>query len=405
VGRGYTRARGEGVSLRRKLSIIALVYVIEGFPMGVFRDLWPVYFRREAMPLPELGLLSGLILLWSLKVLWSPLIDRFAEQRRWIAGCLAVMAASLFALPDLDAGHLGPLLFGLLVAYCAASATQDVAIDAYTICLVERGEEGPANSMRITAYRGGLIAAGGWLVMLADGIGFGGTFLLAGVFSLLMAGLVLVCPRVTPLREERESDLSWLGRWITRRHVWAVGAFILLYRIGDIAMGPMVKPFWVDRGFSNVEIGFVSGTLGPGALVAGAWLGGWVVARAGIGRALWWLGGLALLSNFAYAGAAALPEALRYPVYAASLIESFCAGLASNAFMSFLMNIAEKEHAAVQYALLTAIYALPGTLTAAVSGFLTEEFGYAAFFAPTGLLALPAFAFLPRARRWIGAGA
>jgi PAT family beta-lactamase induction signal transducer AmpG len=393
------------VSLRRKLSIIALLYVVEGFPMGVFRDLWPVYFAREGMSLPELGLLSGLILLWSLKVLWSPLVDRFGEQRRWIAGCLLVMAGSLFALPGVEADSLGAPLLALLAAYCAASATQDVAIDAYTICLVERGEEGPANSMRITAYRGGLIAAGGGLVMLADGIGFGGSFLVAGVFSVLMAALVLACPRVTPVRQERETDLSWLRRWSTRPHVWAVAGFVLLYRVGDIAMGPMVKPFWVARGFSNTEIGFVSGTIGVVVFVAGAWIGGWVVARAGIARALWWLGALALLSNFAYAAAAALPAGLREPVYAASLIESFCAGLASNAFMSFLMSIAEKEHAAVQYALLTAVYALPGTFAAAVSGFLTQELGYAAFFALTGLLALPAFAFLPRARRWLDAGA
>ncbi len=393
------------MSLRRKLSIIALLYLIEGFPMGVYRDLWPVYFRREEMSLSGIGLVSGLILLWSLKVFWSPLVDRFGEQRRWIAGCLVVMAASLLALPGVDAGRLSPILIALLIAYCAASATQDVAIDAYTICLVDRGEEGPANSMRITAYRAGLIASGGGLLVLADVIGFGGTFRAAGVLSLLLAALVFACPRVAPPRALRETDLSWLRRWIARPHVFAVAGFILLYRLGDIAMGPMVKPFWVDRGFSNTEIGFVSGTIGVVVFVAGAWIGGWVVSRAGIGRALWWLGALALLSNFAYALAAALPESLRYPVYAASLVESFCAGLASNAFMSFLMRIAEKEHAAVQYALLTAIYALPGTFAAAVSGFLTEVLGYAPYFALTGLLALPAFAFLPRARRWIAAGA
>ncbi len=392
------------MSLGRKLSIIALVYVIEGFPMGVFRDLWPVFLRREGMSRPEIGLVSGLILFWSAKVLWSPLVDRFGEQRLWIAGCLALMTASLLALPALEASQLGLALILVLGAYCAASATQDVAIDAYTINLVERGEEGPANSMRITAYRVGLIASGGGLLVLADGLGFGGTFAAAAAFSAAMAACVFVCPRVAPERRRPETNLAWLRRWARRPQVAAVAAFILLYRVGDIAMGPMVKPFWVDRGFSNTEIGVVSGTLGVVVFVLGAWIGGGLVARIGIGRSLWVLGAAALLSNFGYAVAALLPEPARYPVYAASIVESLCAGLASNAFMSFLMRISEKEHAAVQYALLTAIYALPGTFAATVSGFLTEWLGYAGYFALSGALALPAFVFLPRARRWIGVG-
>jgi PAT family beta-lactamase induction signal transducer AmpG len=389
------------VSLRRKLWIIALLYVIEGFPMGVYRDVWPVYFRREEMSLAGIGLLNGLILFWSAKVLWSPLVDRFGEQRRWIAGCLAVMSAALLLLPGFDASELGLALLCLLGAYCAASATQDVAIDAYTIGLVDEGEEGPANSVRITAYRVGLIAAGGGLLVLADHVDFAGVLGAAALFSAVLGGAVFLCPRVAPEHREREGDLAWLRRWSRRPGVWAVAAFILLYRLGDIAMGPMVRPFWVDRGFSNTEIGLLPGTFGMVAFIAGAWLGGWSVSRLGIGRSLWWLGALALASNLSYALAAVLPPPARMVVYSASLVESLCAGLASNAFMSFLMRISEKRHAAVQYALLTAIYALPGIFAAAVSGFVTEALGYATWFALTAVLALPAFAFLPGARRWL----
>ena len=82
-------------------------------------------------------------------------------------------------------------------------------------------------------------------------------------------------------------------------------------------------------------------------------------------------------------------------------MESFCAGLVSVAFLSYLMHITEKEHAAVQYAALTALYALPGTFFGALSGRAVEELGYATYFAATAVIALPAFAFLPRARSWI----
>jgi PAT family beta-lactamase induction signal transducer AmpG len=114
------------------------------------------------------------------------------------------------------------------------------------------------------------------------------------------------------------------------------------------------------------------------------------------------MGAVALASNLGYAAAAGFPASGRLGVYGASMMESFTAGLAGAAFLSFLMRICEKEHAAVQYALLTAVYALSGSIIALPSGWLTERIGYAAYFALTAAIALPAFAFLPRARAWIG---
>ena len=72
------------MSLRHKLGIIAVVYVIEGFPMGIYADVWPVFFRRHDTSLTVIGWVSGLSLAWSLKAFWSPLVDRFGERRQWI---------------------------------------------------------------------------------------------------------------------------------------------------------------------------------------------------------------------------------------------------------------------------------------------------------------------------------
>jgi PAT family beta-lactamase induction signal transducer AmpG len=388
------------VPFSRQLAIVALVYVVEGFPMGVFADVWPVYFRREGATLAAIGWLTALSLAWSLKVLWSPLVDRFGERRRWIAACLAVMSGCLFSFAGVESGSLGLLAWLAIGLFCLASATQDVAIDAYTIGLVDRGREGPANAVRITAYRVGLIAAGGML-LLPRWIGWSGAFLAAALALLLLAAAVLVCPPVAVPEAARRELLPALRRWAVRAGALPAAAFVLLYRVGDRAMGPMVAPFWVDRGLSNEEIALAKTTLGTLATVAGAMAGGAVVARIGIGRALAWLGALALLSNLGYAAAAAA-EAGRTGVIAASVVESFCGGLASAAFLSYLMRICEREHAAVQYALVTSLYALAGTLVAAPSGWVTERTGYAAYFALTAAFALPAFAFLPGARRWLG---
>jgi len=371
--------------------------------MGVYADVLPVFLRRHAVSTTAIGLLSSLGVAWALKVLWSPLVDRYGERRHWITGALLAMGACLAALGAGDPLALGPALWVVLAAFCLASATQDIAIDAYTIGIVSRGDEGPANSVRVIAYRVGLIASGGALLFLPRWIGWPGTFAVAACATVGMALAVQACPRAPVPPAEGRQTLPALRAWLGRPGAVPVLLFVLLYRVGDRAMGPMVKPFWVDRGFSDEEIGLVSNTFGVLATIAGAGLGGAVVARVGIARALLALGALALVSNFGYAGAALAGGTPRLPVYAASLVESLCSGLASVAFLSYLMRITEKEHAAVQYALLTAVYAASGSAVAAGSGWAVERLGYATYFALTAALALPAFFFLPGACAWLSA--
>ncbi len=393
------------VTLRRKLGIVFLVYVIEGAPAGVFHDLWPVYLRSQGVGLREIGWVAGLSAAWSMKALWSPLVDRYGELRRWIAGCVLAMAACLLALARGDASTLGVALWIPLVAFCIASATQDVAIDAYTIGLIDRGEEGPANSVRAAAYRTGLLGAGAGLLLLADPLGWPATFALAALLWGLLAASLVACPALPVPESERRDVWGALARWAARPSATGAFVFVLLFRLGDRAMGPMIKPFWLDRGFGNAEIASVSVGVGAVATVAGAVVGGLVVSRVGIPRALLSLGFLALASNLGYAAAATWPETGRAGVYAASVVESFCSGLATAAFLSFLMRICEKEHAAVQYAVAYAMSSIAGALVAIPSGQLTELVGYGSYFALTAVFALPAFAFLPAAKRWIDAGA
>jgi PAT family beta-lactamase induction signal transducer AmpG len=391
------------VTLRRKLAIVSLLYVIEGAPAGLFRDTLPLFLRDLGVGLAEIGWIAGLSTAWSLKVLWSPLIDRYGERRRWIAACLVAMAACLFAMAAFDEPRVSLVLWAVLAVFCLASATQDVAIDAYTIGLVDRGDEGPANSVRSAAYRLGSLAASGGLLLLVDPIGWPATFAASALLFAALAASLRLCPSLPVPVAERRDLRGALLRWVQRPSALGAALFVLLYRIGDRAMGQMVMTFWRDRGFSTVEISSVSLGIGAFATVAGAVVGGAIVARIGIGRALLWLGALALASNLAYAAAAAWPEWGRAAVYGASITESFCSGLATAAFLSFLMRICEKQHAAVQYALAYAMSSVAGSLAAIPSGQLAQALGYAGYFALTALYALPAFALLPAARRWLDA--
>jgi len=389
------------VSLRRKLFVIAVVYVVEGFPMGVFTGLWPYFLRDLGVSLTEIGFVAGLSLLWSLKVFWSPLVDRFGQRSHWISGAQLAMAAGLLALSGFDESRLLTWVWVALTVYCAASATQDIAIDAFTIGLVDTGDEGPANAMRMTGYRIGMVGLANGLFFLPRFLDWSGTWIVAAALQAMMAICVLAMPRVEVPLEARRETWTALRRWLSRSGAWGVFAFVLLYRIGDSAMGPMITTFWNDQGLTEEEVGLVSGMAGGLVVIVGAWIAGSIVSRIGIGRALLGAGGLALLSNVGYAVVAAYADGSRPAIYAASLAESFCAGMAGVAFMSFLMRICEKEHAAVQYALLTAIYNLAGSLLKIPSGAITEAIGYAGYFALTAAFALPAFAFLPTARRWL----
>jgi PAT family beta-lactamase induction signal transducer AmpG len=101
-----------------------------------------------------------------------------------------------------------------------------------------------------------------------------------------------------------------------------------------------------------------------------------------------------------YAVAAALPPS-NVLMYSASIVESFCGGLGTAPFLAFMMSICDKSQAATQYALLSALFGLTRSVSGPISGWMTERFGYAAYFAATFFLAWPAFALLPWVRRWI----
>jgi PAT family beta-lactamase induction signal transducer AmpG len=387
------------VSRREKLGWVALLYFAEGFPFGIVIDNLPVYFRVHGLSLVDIGLMSLLGLPWTLKVLWAPLVDQTGHHRRWIAGALAVVAAVLAILPALDPTAAGKNLWLLLFTLTIASATQDIAIDGYTIGLLDKGEEGVANGVRVSTYRAALIVGGGGLVAIAEYAGWPMVFWLAAAIALGLAVVALSAPPVAAEERETHDWLASFRSWLARPGALAVFGFVLLYKLGDASMGPMVKPFWIDRGLTVKEIGLVSTTVGVGLSVAGALAGGAFTSRYGIFRGLWILGLAQALSNLGYAAAAAF-GAGRLGIYAASACESFTGGLGTAAFLAFLMRACDKRQAATQYALLSALFGLTRTLAGAVSGLGAAHLGYAPYFAFTFALAFPAYCLLPWVREW-----
>ena len=388
------------MDLRRKLFWVSVLYFAEGFPFGIVVDNLPVYFRVHGVSLTAIGLMSLLGAPWTLKVAWSPLVDRFGTRQQWIVSCLLIMAVLLAALPLFPASRPTAALWIALLLLTTASATQDIAIDAYTIGLLDSGEEGIANGVRVSAYRVALIAGGGGLVILAGPLGWAVVFLTAAAIAAGLAVFLARSPRLPRLPLDPEQ--AWfrpLWEWLARPGAALVFVFVLTYKLGDSSIGPMIKPFWVDRGLSIAEIGLVSTTLGVGASILGALAGGALTTRWGIFRGLFILGVLQAASNLGYAAAAYFAWG-RAGIYGASLCESFAGGLGTAAFLAFLMHICDKQRAATEYALLSALFGLTRSLAGAVSGWGTSHLGYAAYFGVTFILAFPALGLLPWVRPW-----
>ncbi|MFN3417290.1 MAG: MFS transporter [Caldimonas sp.] len=481
---------------RRKLFWVALLYFSEGLPLGVFYDIFPVYFRQQGVNLADIGLLSLLGLAWTVKFLWAPAVDWVRRHRWWVAGANFGMAAVM----GLFASELGfgPWVWVAIGAFTMLSATNDIATDGYTIELLTRKEYGLANGFRIGFYRVGMLTAGA-LLMVSGWFGWSMAYLLGAAVFVGNGLIVLFAPReparpgtppgsvATELGLLRQQPLwalalalvlagllwpvlgplariagweavaavsgSWwfrgaipvglmfvgaglmvtaangpraalmrdgpvFGAWVellSRRGMVTIILFILLFKLGDAAMGFMVKPFWVDSGFSNQQIGLVSVNLGLALSIAGGLVGGWYVDRVGIFRGLWVLGLWQALSNLGYAAAAwyvprvlpgadgivqpvDLPLVHQAAVYAASALESFTGGLGTGAFLAFLMAITSRAKATTEYAILSSIFAFSRAVAGWAGGIGAQEMGYAAYFFLTFWLSFPAYLLLRQVR-------
>jgi PAT family beta-lactamase induction signal transducer AmpG len=382
------------VTKRKVLFWIAVLYFAEGLPFGIAYDVWPVFFRVHGVSLREIGLMSLLSLPWTWKLLWAPLADRYGSRQHWITACLGVLGATTLAILPQDASHPSFLMWGLLLLFTTASATQDIAIDAYAVDVSTPQTVGSINGARVSAARVALFIGGGGFLILADYTGWDFLWVALAILFFALAGAAWLSPRVPLEATERRHVLAPVLSWLLRWEMVPVVLFVLLFKVGDSTLGRMVKPFWVDRGYSLTEIGSISITLGVVLTILGALVGGWIVNRIGIFRSLLWLGLAQLVSNIGYVVVAAV-DLPRESIYLASMIESFTQGLGTAAFLSFLMNLCDKEHAATQYAILSALFALTRDVAGAFTGIGVESLGYAVFFALTTALALPALALLP----------
>ncbi len=389
------------LSTRTKLTVVAFLYFSEGLPFGLINNLLSVYFRVKKISLEEIGLLSLLGLAWSLKILWAPLVDRFGQRYMWIFPSQLAAAFLSVLMAIFDPVTEKTLFWLILAGICLASATQDVAADAYTIDILEEKELGPANGIRSASYRVALVASGGILVMLSDFAGWSLTFIAAAFIMAILALLVFSWPVfrhrrpvLSPPPRLWEQYVHPIHRLFQKSNFREAVLFILLFKVGEAMLVAMANPFWIDRGYTPGQIGFVVGTLGTIASIVGALAGGSLTARWGIIKSLWILGAIQATASLGYT-LSSLPFAPSYSFYFAALLESLAIGLATSAFLSFLMKLCDKRFSATHFAFLSILFGLGRSVAGVFSGYSASWLGYPVFFLVTFVVGLIPLALIP----------
>ncbi len=385
-------------------SIAAILYFSEGLPYGIVKEFVPLYLRVKHVDLTSIGLLNVVGFAWTLKFVWSPFIDTIGTYKRWITGAVFAIALSLAGMAA--SSTPGAVFYGFVAVLALASATQDIAVDAFTIRMTPTKLLGPINSIRVTAYRIALTSPG-VLAVVGQHQGWPHAFGFAAIVAAIVLVVALMVPEAAnaPTTDDQRPTTNFIAalkHWLLRDRAGVLLAIAFTYRLGELTIVSMIKPYWVDRGYSPAEIGTITSIIGVVVSILGAIAGGALLPRLGTYRGLLWLGIAQSASNIGYALVATI-NAGRWAIYAAAIIENLGYGLGTAAFLAFLMSICDRERAATEYALLSAAYGLTGTIMASASGWIAQNVGYPAFFWMTVVLGLPALVLIPIVRTQIEA--
>lgn len=435
-----TRSWGE--VLRVYLAPASLRMLLLGFsaglPLLLVLGTLSFWLREAGISRATIGFLSWIGLAYGFKWAWAPLVDRLplpwltrrlGRRRSWLLLAQVVIAAAMvgMALSDPKQNLQVLVLCAVLLAF--ASATQDIALDAYRIESASIDQQGALAAMYQTGYRLAMIWAGAGALWIAARVtegttgyqhaGWTAAYLAMAASMLIGMATVLLSPEPAPgagratLEEERALAqrliaagmaptaarlLAWLRSAVVgpvadflRRYRWHAAlllALIAVYRIADIVMGIMANPFYVDMGYTKDEVAAVSKLYGVIMTLAGGFIGGALALRFGVLRVLFLGALLSAATNLLFAGLALHGKDLTLLILVISA-DNLAQGIASAAFIAYLSSLTNLAYSATQYALFSSLMLLLPKTVAGFSGVFVDAYGYVTFFCATAALGLP----------------
>jgi PAT family beta-lactamase induction signal transducer AmpG len=385
---------------------VALLSFSSGLPLGLVWYSIPDWMRDIGVDIRVVGLFTLAQAPWAFKVVWSPLMDRYVppfwgRRRGWMAVTQVALAALGLMLAGVGRHPDAIWVVGALaLAIALASASQDIAIDAYAVEVLHKEEQGAAVGARVALYRAAMVVSGGAAITLAGRFGWPAVNVLLALVYVPMLVLTWKAPepehRMPPPRTLRDAVWQPFLGFLARHRALEILAFVLLYKLSDQLTQALTRPFLIDMGYSADHRGIALATVGMAATIVGAFVGGWVTTLAGLGHSLWIFGFLQIFSNLGYyfvsvAGGVNLPL-----MYGAAGFELFTSGLGTGAFSVLLLRMTQKRFSATQYALFTSLFALPRLLAGPIAGFSVDAMGWSVFYLSTLAMGIPGLVMLQR---------
>jgi PAT family beta-lactamase induction signal transducer AmpG len=392
----------------RRLWLMFAFGFVSGLPLYLSGFTLRQWLAEGQVSLAAIGLTANVSLSYTLKFLWAPFLDhvrppgpfaRFGRRRGWMLTVQPLLTLACLGMALSDAAVSPALTIAAAAVIAFMSATQDIAIDAWRIETFPANLQGAANAVYVWGYRVAMLVSGAGVIWAAGHIGWHGALLVVTVLAALSMVVTLAAPepavppqfvpRAGGLRHIGAAIADTFGEFLSRPGALIILAFVALFNLGEAMAGVMLAPFYRSLGFDR---GAVAAATGPYALVAtmaGIGLGGWLVARLGVARALITTGFIQMAAMAMYV-LLSLSAGDHSVLFATVMTEAFAQGLATAAFIAYLSTLCSVEHTATQFALLTSIAPLAANTVGGLSGFLVEATGWTLFYVLAMAASLPA---------------
>lgn len=365
---------------------------------------------------------SLLILPYTLKPLWSPLLEIYSTKKTFVTVCQALsgicfgMIAFLLPLPDTLAW-----IIALMAVITFSGATNDIATDGIYLTAIDKKTQAEYIGWQGAFYNLAKVLANGALVYLAGTLirRFEATdpstaparawMIIMGIIGAMLTGLAIYHRFALPAtRKTADTPVSprqamnELGQvfrdFFTKPHIWLYILFIVCYRLTEgfaVKMVPLFLKAPLSQGglgLSNEAIGLIYGTLGTAAFIVGSILGGYYIARFGLRRVLF---SLVCIFNIPFAIYLLLahfqPQGITM-IATALIIEYLCYGFGFVGLTLFMMQqVAPGRHPMAHYAFASGIMNLGFMLPGMASGYIFSLTGYETFFIIALAMSVPAF--------------
>ncbi len=408
------RARKESLKeavLNRRMLICVFTGFASGLPLYLLFQMVPYWLRTEGVSLAAIGFFALVQFPYTWKFLWAPVMDRYTlpllgHRRGWI---LVTQVALLVAISSM--GFFKPTMSLWTIAYLATavaffSASQDIVLDAYRRELLPDVELGLGNSIHVQAYRLSGLIPGGLALILADHLPWHMVFVIVALFMVVGIVMTLVIDEAikepTPPRSLKESVIEPFREFIGRaglRSALLVLAFLFLYKLGDNMATALQTPFFHDVGFSGTQIGSIAKLVGTTAAIVGGLIGGLIMVKVSINRALWLFGFVQIASILGFA-LLSVVGANPWMLAFAMAFEYLGVGLGTAALTAFMAKSTNVAFAATQFALFTALVSVPRVLASSTTGLIVEQTGWTNFFLICTLMAVPGMLLLFKVAPW-----